>query len=117
MSNLGNHTFTHHCQSCGKDMSPILTDLRLVRFDNKIYEICEDCYQIGCRNGVISEENNQFNMKKGDFFPTGFGTYQIVEIKDDTIYAIRKGHTYNSLEDFNILQFTRHEVENYIKYQ
>ena len=56
-------------------------------------------------------------MKKGDMFPTGFGVYKIIEIKDDNIYAIRKDDTYNSLEDFNVLQFTKHEVENYIKYQ
>ena len=56
-------------------------------------------------------------MKKGDMFPTGFGVHKIIEIKDDTIYTIRKGHAYNSLEDFNVLQFTKHEVESYIKYQ
>lgn len=56
-------------------------------------------------------------MKKGDIFPTGYGIYIIVEIKDDTIYAIRKNDNYDSLEDFNVLQFTKHEVENCIKYQ
>lgn len=56
-------------------------------------------------------------MKKGDVFPTGFGVYKIVEIIDDIVYAIRKDHVYNSLTDFNVLQFTRHEVENHIRYQ
>ena len=55
-------------------------------------------------------------MKKGDMFPTGFGVYKIIEIKDDNVYAIRKDDTYNSLEDFNVLQFTKYEVESYIKY-
>lgn len=53
MSNLGNHTFRHHCQSCGKELSPILADLKMVRFENRVYDICEECYQIGCKNGVI----------------------------------------------------------------
>ena len=55
--------------------------------------------------------------KRGDVFPTGFGVYKIVEIKDDIIYAIKKDDTYNSISDFNVLQFTKTEVENYIKYQ
>lgn len=61
MSNLCNHTFKHYCQSCGKELSPILAYLRLIRFDDddNVYEICDDCYYIGCRNGVIrSEESN-----------------------------------------------------------
>ena len=56
-------------------------------------------------------------MKKGDTFPTGFGIYKIIEIKDNKIYAIRKDDTYNSLEDFNVLLFSKHEVESYMKYQ
>ena len=56
-------------------------------------------------------------MKKGDMFSTGFGVHKIVEIKNDIIYAIKKDDTYNSLNNFNVLQFTRTEVENYIKYQ
>lgn len=55
--------------------------------------------------------------KKGDMFPTGFGVYKIVEIKDDIVCAIKKDDTYNNLNDFNMFQFTRTEVENYIKYQ
>ena len=56
-------------------------------------------------------------VKEGDVFPTGFGIYKIVEIKDDIIYAIKKEDTYSSIGDFNVLQFTKIEVEDYIKYQ
>lgn len=56
-------------------------------------------------------------MKKGDVFPTGFGIYKIAEMKDDIIYVVREDDTYNSLEDFNVLRFTRAEVENNIKYR
>ena len=56
------------------------------------------------------------DMKKGDMFSTGFGVYKIIEIKDDNIYAIRKDDAYNNLEDFNVLHFTKQEVESYIKY-
>lgn len=60
MSNLGNHTFKHYCQSCGKELSPILANLRMIRFndEDKVYDICEDCYRIGCKNGVIIDRKN-----------------------------------------------------------
>lgn len=56
-------------------------------------------------------------MKKGDMFSTGFGIYKIVEIENDIIYAIRKNDTYDSINDFNVLKFTKYEVKSCIKYQ
>lgn len=56
-------------------------------------------------------------LEKGNTFPTGYGMYEIIEIKNNTVYAVKTNHAHNSIDDFNVLQFTTAEVENYIKYQ
>ena len=50
-----NHYFKHHCQCCGKELSPILWDLKLINFAGVTYNICIDCYNIGVKNGTIEE--------------------------------------------------------------
>lgn len=48
-----NHYFKHYCQCCGKELSPILWDLKLINFEGRTYDICIDCYNIGVKNGTI----------------------------------------------------------------
>ena len=55
MSSVKNGTFKHYCQCCGKELSPILWDLRLISIDGKQYQICIECCEIGLKNGTITK--------------------------------------------------------------
>lgn len=48
--------FKHYCRCCGKELSPILWDLYIISLDGKSYDICNNCYKFGIKNGSITDK-------------------------------------------------------------
>jgi hypothetical protein len=51
-----NDTFKHYCQCCGKELSPILHDMRLINIDGHSYCICEECFKVAESNGIVEKK-------------------------------------------------------------
>lgn len=58
----------------------------------------------------IGDEILNREIQIGDKFPTGFGIYEVVDIKGDTCLCSNKYTT-------KPLPFLKKEIRNYVKYQ